>query len=111
MSAILIEDGYTLSKALAARPGLHPAVDVRFRPALSRKRHEYAKALAAGDPAKADAWESDLLAAHVVGLNGDPLPREKCGRVAPELRKALIDLVLGYEPADEPHDEAADLKN
>lgn len=107
MSALFIDDGHTAEKALPAVPGLHPGVDVQYRPALSRKRLEYAKANQTQDPAKIDAYECSLLEEHVVTLNGEPLPRGRAARLVPTLRNKLLDLVLGYEPAQ----EKADLGN
>lgn len=107
MSAIYIDDGSTVEQSLPGVPGLYPAVDVVYRPALGRKRLDYGKALAAGDPAKLDAFECGLLDDHVVTLNGDPVPKGKAAKIVPTLRAKLLDLVLGYEPAK----EAADLKN
>ena len=95
-----IPDGYTATKTVPARPGLHAAAEVSYRPALHRKRHEWARAHA-GDPVKAAAWESQLLADHVVSFCGEPLKKEQADRLVPALRASLLDLVLGYEPAEE----------
>lgn len=110
MSGLFIDDGFTLTKSIPASPGLHPAVEVVFRPALDRKRHEY-RQMFAGDPAKFDAWITEVLTAQVVKLNGSPLPKGGAGKLVPAVRGHLLDLVLGFTPADEPVDAGAELGN
>jgi len=106
MSAFTIADGYTASKQIGARPGLHPACLAEFRPALARKRAEYAEKAKLGAE-KVSAWEDQLVEAHLVSLDGDPLPKGDAARLVPALREQILSLILGYEPAD----ERADGKN
>lgn len=110
MSGLFIDDGFTLTKSIPAVPGLHPAVEVVFRPALDRKRHEYRQAFA-GDPVKFDAWITELLTAQIVKANGEPLPKGGAAKLVPTIRSQLLDLVLGFAPADEPVDAGAELGN
>lgn len=108
---LFIEDGYTLTKTVLAKPGMCPHVVAQFRPAIGRKRHEYSKVLASGDPAKIESWENDLIEQQVIYLNDDRIPKGKANRLNTEVRRILIDVVLGYEAADISADEANDLKN
>ena len=110
MSGLFIDDGFTLTKSIPAAPGIHPAVEVVFRPALDRKRHEYRQAFA-GDPAKFDSWITELLGAQVVKVNGEPLPKGSVAKLNPSLRRQFTDLILGFEPADVPVDAGAELGN
>jgi hypothetical protein len=103
---LFIDDGYTAAKRIDARPGLHAAADVKYRPALAAKRNEY-QARLTGDPGKLSAWEDELLELHVVGLAGEPLKKGSAARLVPALRTDLLNLVLGYAGAD----EQADLGN
>lgn len=106
MSALFIDDGYTVTKIIPAKRGLHPDAEVSYRPALARKRHEYHQRLNAGDPAKIAAFEDEVIESHVVSIGGEKVTG-RAGRIVPSLRKDVIDLVLGYEGAD----EATDQKN
>lgn len=101
MSELFIDDGYTLTKSLEAAPGLHPAVEVVYRPALSKERHAYATVLGTKDATRIDAFESDLIARHVQALNGSPVPKDRAAKLRPTLQAKLVDLVLSYSPADE----------
>lgn len=108
MAPIYLDDGYTAAKKLAARPGLHAAAEVEYRPGLSRKRLDYQKLLGPNtDAARVEGFENELIEEHVVKLNGDPVPKGRACRIVPELRRDLLNLILGYEPAD----EASDAKN
>lgn len=105
---LFIPDGYTLSKKIDAVPGLHPAVSVVYRPALNaaRRAHQRAAVTGADDYAKADI---DLILKHVVTLNGQSIAtlKDKLAKMRPAVLGQLLDLILGYTPAD----EEADLKN
>ena len=107
---LFIDDGYTLAKSVSEKRGVCPAAIIVFRHAPPKKRHEYSKALGVNDPAKTDAWESELIESHVKNINGEPIPKGRSCRLNNEIHKICIDLILGYEPADEPTDEG-DLKN
>lgn len=106
---LYIEDGYTAHKTVPAVAGLHPPLDVEYRPALARERHAYARKLGSADPDQLAQHETDLICKHVVTLNGagDVRQKEKVARLRPAVRAHLIDLILGYAAED----EAADAKN
>jgi hypothetical protein len=108
VSAVWIDDGFTLTKALAADPGIHPAVEVVYRPALGRAVLGYKAAARSGDVDRLDRCELDLLAAHVVTLDGDPWPADakKAARLNPVLRGRLLDLVLSLEAGAVPPETA-----
>lgn len=101
---LFIDDGYTQTRTVPAVAGLHPDLTVVFRPALARERHAYRQRLAVPDPAVIDAHEADLITRHTVSVNGGPLDRPKVDRLKPAVRAILVDLVLGYTPADEAKD-------
>lgn len=102
--ALFIDDGYTRSKRLPARPGLHPAVDVVFRPALQAARIEYGTK-ARGEPKVVDAAEVAFLEKYLVSLNGEPVPKDKLGRLHPLVRVDVLDLILSYTAAEAGDDE------
>lgn len=104
---LFIDDGYTRESHLEAEAGLHPAVRVEYRPAVSRERLAYAAKLGTKDPEQVDRFECDLLARQRVALNGTPLTRELAAKLVPAVRAKVLDLVLGYAAAL----EAADQKN
>lgn len=102
MSALFLDDGYTQTQTVPARPGFHPAVEVVYRPALARVRHDYGVLAGAKDAAKIDAFEADLCAKYVVTLNGDPLDKGKAGRLHPLVRADVVDLILSFAPGSVP---------
>ena len=99
--ALWIEDGYTRSHRVEAVPGLHPAVEVSFRPAVERERKRYDAALATRDAEKVEAFEADLIARHVLAINGAPPSawKDKLHRLHPTVRATVLNLVLSYTPA------------
>lgn len=105
--SLFIDDGYTRTRHLDAIPGLYPAVVVVYRPALALKRNEHQLAATQGSAEKVTNLESELLARHVITLNEERLTREQAARLVPDLRNKMLNLVLGYMPAD----EEADAKN
>lgn len=106
--SLWIDDGYTQTRTVPAAPGLYPDLVVVFRPALSRERKAYHQKGANPDPAVLDNHETDLIARYVASLNGQELKdKDRLARLKPAVRAILVDLVLGYSPAD----EARDAKN
>lgn len=103
MLSIFIDDGYTATKTLPAAPGLHPEVQVQYRPCLGRVRTEHQYAAQTGAEKVAE-FEDRLLAKHVTGLNGESIDAAKAGRLKPALRGKLLDLILGYAGEDERSD-------
>jgi hypothetical protein len=109
MDPLFLDDGFNRPHHVPAVPGLHPAVDAVFRPALSRERTAYAAALAPNDPDRVDKYECDLLARHVLEINGRPAAEWK-GRLAklhPAVKANLVNVVLGYSAAKTPEEEVA----
>lgn len=102
MSALYIEDGYSDTQTIPARPGFHPAAEVKYRPALAKVRHEYTAACKVGDPAKIEAFECDLLVKHVVLINDIGIDKAKAGRLNPLVRADLVDLILSFAPGAVP---------
>lgn len=102
MSALFLDDGYTQTQTVPARPGFHPAAEVVYRPALARVRHDYGAAAATKDAAKIEAFEADLCAKHVVTINGDAIDKAKAGRLHPLVRADLVDLILSFAPGSVP---------
>jgi hypothetical protein len=102
MPALFIDDAYTASQTIPARPGFHPAVEVVYRPALAKVRHEYAAACKGSDPAKIDAFEADLVSRHIVTLNDSSIDKAKAGKLHPLVRADLVDLILSFAPGSVP---------
>lgn len=96
-----LDDGYTKRHRVEAVAGLHPAADVAYRPAVDRERKRYDVALATRDPAAVEKFENDLIARHVVTLNGVPAAewKDRLDRLHPTVRATLLNLVLSYTPA------------
>jgi hypothetical protein len=104
---LFIDDGFTLTATIPDRPGFHPAVEVVYRPALAKVRHEYHAAVKTGDPAKLEEFEAAAVARHVVTLAGDPGPdKARAARLHPLVRGALLDLILSFAPGAVPPDAA-----
>lgn len=113
MSFHLIDDGYALCTTIQESEGLHPALTVNFRPALADERFEHFAAKDVTGKAQLDRV-SRLIARYLeswdaVNRKGDAVPAtaENIRRLHPALLSKLLDLVLGYAPAE----EAADAKN
>jgi hypothetical protein len=106
---LFIEDGFTRSHTIPAVAGLHPEVKVEYRPALAKERTAYGAKTASKDVDAIDRHECDLIARHVLKINGEEKVnwKEKVGRLHPTVRNTLIDLVLSYTAAK----EAGDLGN
>lgn len=110
MTDIYIEDGYTLTATIPAVTGIHPAVVVKYRPALPIKRVEHGVVIGTGSAAKVADLENDLIARHVIGLevaghdhpgDGPAVRKDQAAKMKPTLRNSILNLVLGYTGADE----------
>lgn len=113
MSSHFIDDGFSVSSTIPAKPGLHPALTVKYRPALADERFEHFTAKDVNGKAQLDRV-AKVIARYVeswdaVNRQGDvaPVSPETVRRLHPALLSALLDLVLGYTPAE----EQADAKN
>ena len=107
MSALFIEDGYTRARKIPARPGMHPAAEVVYRPALDRERKTYAAKAGKGTAEELSGYETDLIAKYVVSLNAAPVSKEQAARIEPNLRADVVDLILSFAPGDAPPDADA----
>lgn len=107
MSALFIEDGYTQTKTIPAVLGMHPILVIVYRPAIHRERIALKMKFNTLDPAVYDNHEIDLIAKHLVSINGEEIPKARLSRLKPTIRVHLIDLILGHDVAD----EVADVKN
>lgn len=102
MPSIFINDGLTLDATIEARPGLHPALRVKYRPALPEKVNGYLKELRLSGKAHTDAGV-DLLAEHLVSWdakddagNEVPISPRVLRRIYQPLLERLLDLVTTY---------------
>ena len=100
---VIIEDGFTLTDHMPAAPGLHPAVELVYRPALARERNVYQAKLSSKDPEAIDRYENELIARQAVTANGVELRdnKDRARRLHPAIRLRLIDLILSLTPAAE----------
>lgn len=95
-----IDDGFTRTKTLDGVPGLYPALSLVYRVALSKERHVYAVKNSSRNPELIEAFEIDLVARYLVSINGESVPKEKMGRIEPNVRAQLVDLILSLAPGD-----------
>lgn len=108
MSDLYVDDGYTATRTIPAVPGLHPDLTVMFRQALDKERNAWRLKSQSSDPAVIDNHTTDLIVKFTVSLNGEELKdKAKVAKLKPAIRGYLVDLILGYLPAD----EASDAKN
>lgn len=102
MSDLFIDDGRTVTDHVPAVPGLHPAVEIVYRPALARERHVYMTKLGSQNPDVIEAYENDLIARHAISVNDvDMKDKDRARRLHPTIRTQLIDLILSYTAARE----------
>ena len=108
-----IEDGYSRQATILAAPGLHPALSFRFRPALAAVRMDNMAARDLNGTEQA-LRTGKILEAHIESWDAKlrdgsaaPIKAQQLTRLQPALFAKVLDVVLGYAPAD----EAADAKN
>jgi hypothetical protein len=105
MSDLFISDGFTLSRTVPAVPGLHPDLTIMFRQALDKERAAYRLKGQSSDPAVIDNHTTDLITKFVVSVNGEDMAdKKRIATLKPAIRAYLVDLILGYLPADEAND-------
>ena len=103
--SIDIPDGYTTTRTVPGIPGLHPELTIVYRPALARERIAYRSKSNSSDPTVLDLHEIDLVQKYTVSLNGRTLAvKDEIARIKPIVRQHIVDLILGYIPADEGKD-------
>jgi|SRR5579859_1136217 len=109
----LIEDGYSVTTTIPRVAGLHPAVKVRFRPALMEERSEWRMRSAADLGGKERTVRAcDLLKTHLeqwdiknrAGTEVRHNDPSVLAKLQPTLFEKILDLILGYEPAKEEDD-------
>ncbi len=110
----LIEDGYSVETTIPRVAGLHPAVKVRFRPALAEERHQWLmdsdRDLGGKDRVRRTA---SLIARHLEAwdvktrrqVEVNPKDEASIIRLQPTLLTKISDLILGYAPVKEDEDE------
>jgi hypothetical protein len=113
MDPVFIDDGYTKDGHVAAKPGLHGALSFTFRPALPEERLQFAQAKDQDGRAYGKR-AAQALDRHIIGWDaadgrGNPVEKNQHNllRLHPTLFVALLEQVMGYEPAE----AAADAKN
>jgi len=105
MDSILIDDGYTTTRNIPGVPGLHPDLCIMYRPALTKERIIYRSRNSSADPSVIDLHEVELIGKFLVSINGKELKKEEVARLKPAVRAHIVDLILGYLPADEAKDQ------
>ena len=96
-----INDGYTLTRTVPAEPGRHPKAVIVYRPALYVERELLHKAREGKEPRAIADHLADLIARHVVSVNGVKVDKTNAGRLHPDLQLKAAELVLMYEPSDD----------
>ena len=107
MESLFIDDNYTQTRTIPAVSGLHPDLTIVFRPALSKERVAYQAKSRSLDPTVLDLHETTLIEKYLVSVNGKAFEKAEIVKLKPTVRGYILDLVLGYVPAD----EATDAKN
>lgn len=99
-NSIYIDDGYTLSKSIPGTPA-YPTTVVVYRPVLNRGRRIYMEKSRTLKPEQMDEFECDLIAKHVVTIDGQAVTKERAAKLHPNVFEAVVSLVTGYTEADE----------
>lgn len=94
---LYLDDGFTLTKTIPARPGFHPQVVAVYRPALGKERIVYRTKSGAD---AIDSYETDLILRQVISLNDEPPKKEMVPRLHPDVRADLVSLILSIDPPD-----------
>jgi hypothetical protein len=107
----LIDDGYDYQGYIAERPGIHPALRFRYRPALPEEREEVTRHTGRSFILEVtDLLGGKLTAWEIRDRQGKPRPvsGDTLRRVQPELLQAIIGIVLGWRASDpDPQDAGA----
>lgn len=108
-----IEDGYNREERISAEPGLHPALWIKYRPALMEQRFALGRARDHG-PEEQAKITATIISKHLLdwnatkgGVKCDTKP-ETIRKLQPTLQSKILDIVLGYAGSVE---EAGDVKN
>src|SRR5688572_2002083 len=113
----LIDDGFSITTTIPRAPGLHPAVKLNYRPALHDERQQWLldNERAIDGTARTNATVA-IITKHVQSWDitagpakrpASPSDPATVKRLQPNLLDKILNLVLGYTPAQ----EAADEKN
>ena len=98
----LIQDGYTQKAHIAAVPGLYPALDLEFRPALVEERSvliDFGKT--ERDKKKVRAFSYQFLASHIQSWSIDAkVTPENVAKLRPLLYDRIENIVFGYDVGD-----------
>jgi hypothetical protein len=103
MDDIYIPDGYNFAKTFPAQTGMHPEVQVLYRPAPALERNRMSLAR---DAEALTRIEDEILGKYVKMIAGQPFDAKRPLR--PQLRLLILNAVLGYSGSDE---ERKDLGN
>jgi hypothetical protein len=108
-----ILDGYTIECVIPRVPGLHPRIKLKFRPALADERHAWLMGTERDVDGKArNKRVTDILKRHLESWDVRTRDGKEAGcrddatlaKLQPALQSKLLDLVLGYAPAQEEAD-------
>jgi len=102
LASFFIEPQTLYTRSIPFSPGVHPEARIQYRPSLPLVREQHAAKFKSADPAALDAFEVELLDSHVATINGQRVPRGRFSKLTPGLFRVIVDLVLGFEPPDDP---------
>jgi hypothetical protein len=95
--SFFIDDGYTQTDIIAARPGKHAELSYDFRPVGSEKLAQFFKKTSVNNGADEYKVENELLAEHIVSWTiNAPVNIENIKKLHPSIRTRMLNVVTGY---------------
>lgn len=107
-----IDDDYTREETIPAVRSRHPALTIRYRPALLDQRFAWQRAIGKDDTAERMRMACQIIEKHVVEWNALNKGGEKAAIKADMLKRMpaplfdkMLDIVLGYAGSEEERED------
>lgn len=105
MTALFLDDGMTFAGSVAPRPGIHPGLKFRYRPALPERVQSYINTLGKSDKQLYDAKVRFVLD-HLVDWEADaPADEKNLRRLRLQVLGDLAEVIAGYAASAEPESD------